>query len=234
MNCASVYESSPAPKSPAPAPGPAALTPKQTLLASGKAIQVAELTITSIPKPVIAAASQPTGITATGSFTLSTDISMTALPTGLLRVIGQGDHPGQPGLWLFPAGNTDKVWVRCHIGNSAVDLVSSTTLPLAINTYYNITVVYDAPSTTAVLYYNGVSKNINGAIAPTGYAPPNPTNFIWNEQNLTAPTIKVKNTYWFNKALSAAEVSTLTGTSSGTTSTYMPEPYTAEKDFAGY
>jgi len=89
------------------------------------------------------------------------------------------------------------------------------------NTYYNITAVYDAPTHTATLYYNGVSKSSSTSIVPAGYVPPTPTNFIWNQQNMTSPTIKVKNTYWFNKALTAAEVSTL----AGTTSTYMPQPF---------
>ena len=222
-------EDSPAP-SPIPASGssgPAALTPKQTLLASGQAIQVAEQTISVATPPTIT--TQPTGITATGSFTLSIDINMTTLPNGaLLRVIGQGVHPGQPGLWLFPAGAGGNVWLRFHVGNSAIDLVTDKTPP-TYNTYYNITAVYDAPTRTATLYYNGVSKSSSTAIDPTGFAPPTPAMFGWNQQNLTAPTVKVKNTYWFNKALTAAEVSTLTGTSSGTTSTYMPEPLGYDK-----
>ena len=230
MNCASVYE-----RSPAPAPAPAALTPLQTLLASGQAIQVAELTITSSPKPVIAAASQPTGITATGSFTLSTDISMTTLPGQLLRVIGQGTNPGNPALWLFPADAGGGGWFKFHVGEANEALLTSGTTPPVYNTYYNITAVYDAPSTTATIYYNGVSKASSSTIVPARYIPPTPTAFGWNPDNLTAPTVKVKNTYWFNKALTAAEVATLTGTSSGTTNSgYMPEPYTVEKDFAGY
>ena len=206
--------------------GPAALTPKQTLLASGQAIQVAEQTISVAAPPTIT--TQPTGITATGSFTLSTDINMTTLPAGLLRVIGQGVHPGNPGLWLFPAGAGGNVWVRMHVGNSAVDLVTGTAPPV-YNTYYNITAVYDAPTNTATLYYNGVSKSSSTAIVPAGYVPPTPTDFGWNQQKLTAPTVKVKNVYWFNKALTAAEVATLTGTSSGTTSTYTPEPLGYDK-----
>lgn len=214
MNCAAVYEGSAA----VGTPGQAALTPKQTLLNSGQAIQVAEQTISVATPPTIT--TQPTGITATGSFTLSIDINMSTLPAGLVRVIGQGVHPGHPGLWLFPAGS-GAVWIRFHVGNSALDLVTGTAPPV-YNTYYNITAVYDAPSTTATLYYNGVSKSSSTSIVPAGYAPPTPTNFIWNQQNMTSPTIKVKNTYWFNKALTAAEVSTL----AGTTSTYMPQPLT--------
>ena len=239
MNCAAVYERSPAPAPKSPAPAPAALTPKQTLLASGQAIQVAELTITSTPKPVIAAASQPTGITATGSFTISIDINMSTLPGQLLRVIGQGTNPGNPALWLFPAGSGGGGWFKFHNGGpdspetNAITLVSDAAPPV-YNTYYNITAVYDAPTHTSTLYYNGVSKVSSSTIVPAKYIPPTPTAFGWNPDNLTAPTVKVKNTYWFNKALTAAEVATLTGTSSGTTSGYMPEPYTVEKDFAGY
>ena len=223
MNCAAVYESSGGSTAPAsggsPAPAPATLTPKQTLLNSGQAIQVAEQTISVATPPTIT--TQPTGITATGSFTLSIDINMSTLPGQLVRVIGQGVHPSHPGLWLFPAGVAGDVWVRFHIGNSAVDLVTGTAPPV-YNTYYNVTIVYNAPSTTATIYYNGVSKSSSTAIVPAGYIPPTPTNFIFNQENVTAPTIKVKNTYWFNKALTAAEVTTLVGT----TSTYMPQPLT--------
>ena len=233
MNCASVYESSgtpgPAttpttPTSPAPAtpttPAPATLTAKQTLLATGQAIQVAEKTISVATPPTIT--TQPTGITATGSFTLSIDINMSTLPNGsLLRVIGQGAHPGHPALWLFPAGTEGDLWCRVHIGNYPVDLVTGTAPPV-YNTYYNLTAVYDAPTRTGTIYYNGILKGSSSAIDPAYFTPPSPTNFIWNQQKVTAPTIKVKNTYWFNKALTAAEVTTLVGT----TSTYMPQPLT--------
>jgi len=207
--------------SPAGSPSPATLTAKQTLLATGQAIQVAEQTISVATPPTIT--TQPTGITATGSFTLSIDINMSTLPgTGqLVRVIGQGVHPGNPGLWLFPAGADGTTWLRMHVGNSAFDLVTGTAPPV-YNTYYNITAVYDAPTHTCTLYYNGVSKSSSTGIVPAGYVPPTPTDFGWNQQKVTAPTIKVKNTYWFNKALTAAEVTTLVGT----TSTYMPQPLT--------
>ena len=47
------------------------------------------------------------------------------------------------------------------------------------------------------------------------------TEWIWNgSSNIPIGAVKVKNFYWFNKALTDAEVSTLTGT----TSTYMPQP----------
>ena len=219
MNCASVYESSGSPATGTPA---AVGTPRQRLIATGQAIQVAELTITSSPKPVIAAASQPTGITATGSFTLSTDISMTALPGELVRVIGQGAHPGSPALWLFAAGAQGTTWFKFHVGEANEVLLSTTTTPPTYNTYYNITAVYDATTQKATLYHNGVLAG-SSTIVPAKYVPPTPTAFGWNDQNVTAPTIKVKNTYWFNKALTAAEVSTLPGTS-GTTSGYTPQP----------
>jgi len=179
---------------------------RAAVLSTGQAIQTAILTITTNPAPALT--TQPTGITATGSFTLSIDINMTTLPNGsLLRVIGQGAHPGQPGLWLFPAGSGGNVWLRFHVGNSAVDLVTGTTPP-TYNTYYNITAVYNAQTRKATLYHNGVLAG-SADIDPTGFKPPTPAMFGWNQQNLTAPTVKVKNVYWFNKAMSAVEVATI-------------------------
>ena len=83
-----------------------------------------------------------------------------------------------------------------------------------------MTAVYNATTGTLTLYKNGVA-NGSTTVASGQYNPSTPTNFEWNQQKVTAPTIKVKNTYWFNKALTAAEVTTLAGTS-----TYMPQPLT--------
>ena len=198
----------------------AAVVATPSVLSSGQEIQKGELTITTSPVPVVS--TQPTGITASGSFTLSIDINMTTLPNGsLLRVIGQGVHPGQPGLWLFPAGAGGNVWLRFHVGNSAVDLVTDKTPP-TYNTYYNITAVYDGTTRQATLYHNGVLTG-SAAIDPTGFAPPTPAMFGWNQQNLTAPTVKVKNTYWFNKALTAAEIKTIASPAGSGTSGYAHE-----------
>jgi hypothetical protein len=51
--------------------------------------------------------------------------------------------------------------------------------------------------------------------------------------------ITVANVYWWNTALTTDQIAKLKIPSSptpgvATTSYYMPEPYTAEKDFAGY
>ena len=210
------YECTPATSSPAPMTA----SPKENLQAQGQAIQTSELVISQATPPIVS--TQPTGVTATGSFTLSIDINMTTLPNGsLMRVFGQGVHPGHPGLWLFPAGSGGDVWLRYHIGNTAIDLVTGTAAPV-YNTYYNLTAVYDATTHTATLYYNGALKNSSSSIDPAGFTPPATANFTFNQQNLTSPTVKVRNIYWFNKALTAAEVSTLVGVS--TTSTYIPEP----------
>ena len=207
MNCAAVYESS------GGSPAPATLTAKQTLLATGQAIQVAEQTISVATPPTIT--TQPTGITATGSFTLSMDINVSASVPGWVCVFGQGPHPRHPGVWInnaaVPGG------IRFHMGAAAADYTSVFTF----GEYFNMTAVYDATSSTLTLYKNGVA-NGSTTVASGQYTPPTPTNFEWNQQKVTAPTIKVKNTYWFNKALTAAEVTTLVGT----TSTYMPQPLT--------
>ena len=205
---------------PAPAPAPATLTPLQTLKASGQEIQKNELVISGATPPVVA--TQPTGITATGSFTLSMDLNMTTLPGAgqWLGVFGQGAHPKSPGLWLAAAGLTT-TWLRFHVGGSGTDYPGTT--PVPYNTYFNVTAVYNAATHTCTLYHNGVKIAENTTIDPTLFTPPTPTNFEWNQQKVTAPTVKVRNVYWWNKALTATEVALLAPPSSGT-STYAAEP----------
>ena len=213
MNCASVYESSGTPSpTTSTTPAPATLTAKQTLLATGQAIQVAEKTISVATPPTIT--TQPTGITATGSFTLSIDINVSASVPDWVCVLGQGPHPRHPGVWINNAGVPGGI--RFHMGAAAADYTSVFTF----GEYFNMTAVYNATTGTLTLYKNGVA-NGSTTVASGQYNPSTPTNFEWNQQKVTAPTIKVKNTYWFNKALTAAEVTTLAGTS-----TYMPQPLT--------
>jgi len=52
-------------------------------------------------------------------------------------------------------------------------------------------------------------------------------------------TVNVGNVYWWNSALTAAQIAQLKVPSAptpgvATTSYYMPEPFTAAKTFAGY
>ena len=83
MNCAAVYERSPAPKSPGPAPGPApapaTLTPLQTLLASAKAIQVPAVDPATLSGTWGAAITptEPTGPTIKYSFTMDVKLEST-------------------------------------------------------------------------------------------------------------------------------------------------------------
>ena len=209
MNCASVYEMSGG--SPVPV-----TTPLQTLLASGQAIQVSELVISSATPPSVT--TQPTGITATGSFTLSMDINVSASVPVWVCVFGQGPHPRHPGVWINNAGVPGGI--RFHMGAAIADYTSVFTF----GEYFNMTAVYDATSSTLTLYKNGVA-NGSTTVASGRYTPPTPTNFEWNQEKVTTPTIKVKNTYWFTKALTPAEVSILASTgTTGTTSTYVSEP----------
>jgi len=200
-----------------------AVNTREKILLGGQPIQKEELTITTSPAPIVS--NQPKDVTASGSFTLSIDINMATLPNGsLMRVIGQGDHPGHPALWLFPAGTGGNTWFKLHIGSSEIALNTHKTPP-TYNTYYNITAIYNGTTRQAFLYHNGVLAG--SAVMAVGFAPPTPSTFGWNQQNLTAPTVKVRNAYWFNTTLTPNQVAMIANsaplTNSSMSSTYMME-----------
>jgi hypothetical protein len=154
-----------------------------------------------------------------------------------------------PGVWwtlfamdghavtLIPDTGTPTLW----------EIVFSTTGPAGTNwtymyrltpgTYYRVGFVVSPPSAPK-LYLTGGSGMTDSNMIGTGAVSHGSTgsDARFNPNNSPLTGIKVKNAYYFGKALTASEMALLgaSGMGSGTTSGYMPEPYTAEKDFAGY
>jgi len=240
MNCAAVYERSPAPapapKSPAPAPAPTTptTTPTSSLIASGTALQVSEIDLGAASVPATNKPTLTIGPVTTG-FSLSMWVKLPATVT--------------PGVWwtlfamdghavtLIPDTGTPTLW----------EIVFSTTGPAGTNwsymyrltpgTSYRLGFVVSPPS-APTFYLNGGSGMTGSNMIGTGAVSHSSTgsDARFNPNNSPLTGIKVKNAYYFGKSLTASEMALLgaSGMGSGTTSGYMPEPYTVEKDFAGY
>jgi hypothetical protein len=101
--------------------------------------------------------------------------------------------------------------------------------PIPVATWVNYTFTIDSASKKGILYVNGVKTS--EFTAPNAFAWPSPpTTWMWNNSNYEQTiSVKVKNAYFFPKALSDGEIATLTGVSSRPTpSGYMPEPYSGK------
>ena len=257
MNCASVYERSPAP-GPAPkSPAPATLTPLQTLLASAKAIQVAAVDPATLSGTWGAAITptDPTGPTIKYSFTMDVNLDST------WSTVAGSAYPvfthagGSPSFYINNGGAAGATWgadatngvliYQATVGGPGGQQMQVYADSFVPGTgYKNIMVVCDG---TDVKYYvNGVlDTNISAASDRTNKTGVKWTTGTWAWAGLNQggpiPTgkSKIRNFYWWsNKALSDDERTTLLGNAATAgslgASTYMPEPYTVDKDFAGY
>ena len=220
------------PATTSPAPAPSAL---QTLLSSATALKVAE---TDLGTAKINPDNQPSfTLTSTPSFSVSGWINApTTIPTNNWLTVFGGNgfymsYGSTPMTLACQQSNGPKV----ASGPQPSNWINAETTPLG--TYHHVVVVVNGA--TANTYVDGQLKQSNW------YAYDNPiktTNWIdspiamsFNQYNKPMSGIKVKKFYWFNTPLAAADVATLyADTSSGTTSTYMPEPFDDSKDVADY
>jgi hypothetical protein len=245
MNCASVYESS---GTPGPAttpttpttPAPATLTAKQTLLASGTKLEPAELDIGALTAPR-AVMTQPTGLTGPANFTVSMDLTIEREPNYWIDILQNvtgstwpldNDNKRKPSIHLsgiesgYPSRSISmslntKPGTAPVDNNFWVDSEENNGFRFTPGTKFNFTATHDATTKKIAVYIDGVKKNEKTMPSAMVYAATN--NFTWRPvAGGNAGYIKVNNPYWFNKALTAAEVTTLVGT----TSTYMPQPLT--------
>ena len=216
----------------AAAPAAAAKTPKQTLLESGQAIQVAEAEISTAPPAFTA----PTGIdTSKVSYSMSMDVLIAQTGPSWRNIMNNGTHDCCDATSRRPAvfitGSDAAPPNRIHIVHGANEDNNKnivTSFAATPGTYFNLTWVVDGGKLTT--YING-TKDSTGTVSGTFNWGTHTPTWKWNQylseyttrtQN-TAGSVKVKNAYWFNKALTDADVTTITAAS--TTSTYAPEPY---------
>jgi len=218
---------------PAPAPAPAPADPKAALLATGQAIQVAEVDISTAPP----AFTVPSGVPTTGavSYSMTMDVNIAQAGPSWRNIMAHGDPDcctettRRPA--IFITGNDSAPPNRVHVVHGATEDNNkniTTTFAATPGTYFTLTLVVNAGAFTT--YINGTADASGSASA----------TFTWNDAaqpwrwnaylaqlpgraENTSGAVKVKNAYWFNKALTAAEVTTL-ATAATTTSTYRPEP----------
>jgi len=216
----------------AAAPAAAAKTPKQTLLESGQAIQVAEAEISTAPPAFTA----PTGIdTSKVSYSMSMDVLIAQTGPSWRNIMNNGTHDCCDATSRRPAvfitGSDAAPPNRIHIVHGANEDNNKnivTSFAATLGTYFNLTWVVDGGKLTT--YINGTKDSAGTVSATFNWGTHTPT-WKWNQYlseyttrtHNTAGSVKVKNAYWFNKALTDADVTTLTTAS--TTSTYAPEPY---------
>lgn len=207
-------------------------SPKQTLLASGQALQVNEVDISASPPTF----TPPTGLTSNVSYTMSMDVNIAQAGPSWRNIMNNGAHDCCDATTRRPAvfitGNDVAPANRIHIVHGATQDNNKniiTSFAATPGTYFNLTWVVDGGTLTT--YING-TRDANGSVSATfNWGSPVQNTWRWNQYLSeyktrtanTAGAVKVKNVYWFNRPLSAAEVTTLT--SSSTTSSYTPEPF---------
>jgi hypothetical protein len=215
--------------------GGSSLSPKDTLLASGQAIQVPEAEISTAPPAFTA----PTGIDASKvSYSMTMDVQIAQAGPSWRNILNNGDPDWPPGTVsrrpaVFITGNDAAPPNRIHIVHGSTEDQNRnivTAFAATPGTYFNLTWVVDGGKMTT--YINGV-KDAKGDV--TGTFTWGTNAWKWNayltqyptRKENTAGSVKVKNAYWFNKALSDADIATLTGAPAPatTTSKYTPEPF---------
>jgi hypothetical protein len=177
-------------------------------------------------------------------FTISFKINSTGTDNSYWREILQNspgtswlnnlpEASGNSPLFFIPPGTwegqqvreVNKVTVR-FFGSDGVGHQAESALPLVANQYHTITVVGDTnkltiyidggnPVTTSLPGGNTLRYRNNGGLNEGN-------KFVWNPNPAPSGIVpwKIKDAYWWPRALTDAEVSTLVST----TSTYMPQP----------
>lgn len=214
--------------------GGSSLSPKDTLLASAQAIQVPEAEISTSPPAFTA----PTGLSSNVSYTMTMDVQIAQAGPSWRNILNNGDPDWPPGTVsrrpaVFITGNDAAPPNRIHIVHGSTEDQNRnivTAFAATPGTYFNLTWVVDGGKMTT--YINGV-KDAKGDV--TGTFTWGTNAWKWNayltqyptRKENTAESVKVKNAYWFNKALSDADIATLTGAPAPatTTSKYTPEPF---------
>jgi hypothetical protein len=141
--------------------------------------------------------------------------------------------------------------LKLEVGHSASDGGDQTEIPVAtgFGKWFNLT--FTVNSTACTMYINGTQVGQWTYTTATGGPPTWPATPAWRWSDAAAASlqngiaantqgsIKVANAYYWPSVLTTAQIAKLSIPSSptpgvATTSYYMPEPFTNEKDFAGY
>ena len=205
--------------------------PLETLLAGGQALQVEELAILKNPIPFTIS---PTGIdTKKVTYSMSLDINVLKEPDGWYCILSNNKIQD----WsIGPTVRRPAVFMSGpKLGARIVNIVHSaggndgifTEFAAKVGTYFNLTFVVD--NGKGITYINGV-KDSKGEWSGAFTWSSSANEWTWNHCNSDI-LIKVKNVYWFNKALTADEAKLIGTKQTSGTSTYAlppknePEPY---------
>ena len=220
----------------APAVAPASLTP---LYSTGQKIQDAELEVGLASVPFFSA---PFGydITQPPAYSMTMDIMVSQTGDRWRNIMEHSPAVGadfpvgaayrRPA--VFVTGNDTApanriMLTHANASSESSSITSINTVPLG--KYFTLTwVVFNG---TMTMYWNGVADPA-GPLSTSFNWPATSQPWTWLQGNYTgnvAGSIKVKNVYWFNRALAQSDLQLIASQykSSGT-SGYVPEPYTTE------
>jgi len=215
MNCAAVYERSPAP---APAPAPAGPTdPRSAVWSTGQLIQGAPLEVNKSITAPIAFTTFPQPAAGTPTYTMSIDINV-AQGSTIWRAIMQNGAPGGTTYVRQPWVNVvaDAGALRLEGGHTSMAGAGQTLFPVAtgFGTWFNYTFTVNSTAYTA--YINGTQVGRYAYTAAEG--PPTwkaVQTWEWSGGN-TLTSIQVANTYFWPSVLTPAQIAQLKVPSSPT------------------
>lgn len=216
----------------APAPAPSA---SASVLSTGQALQTAEIDISAAPP----AFNVPTGFdTKSGvSYTMSMNVRIDQVGNSWRNIFNNGSHDCCDATSRRPAvfitGKDASPPNRIHIVHGSDEDNNRnivTQFAASPGVYFNLTWVVDGNKLTT--YINGIPDPAGSVTGKFNWGSPAQSSWNWNQYlkeyktrtENTAGPVKVKNVYWFNKALTPAEIKTIASSSSGTgTSGYALE-----------
>ena len=207
-------------------------SPLDTLLASGQKLEDDEFDAGAGKRKVTY---QPTIADRTKViYSISMDINIVkAFPeTGLFPLLQNTNN------YSFPIGTTErrpKIWISGsyhadgknrvvvnHVSTNGANESKLLSSEATIGTYFNLTYVVTDGKLTS--YINGV-KDSNGEYSAAFTWSTGTDEWTWNQWNtLGVASIKVKNAYFFNKALTLSEVELIGKKQTSGTSTYVMPP----------
>jgi Concanavalin A-like lectin/glucanases superfamily len=234
----------PPPPPPVGTPAPSAMTTTttavtpllQTLYSSGQKIQDSELEVGLATVPFFSA---PFGYTLgqPPAYSMSMDIMIAQQGDRWRNIFEHGPQDGAD----FPPGQTFRrpavfvtggdnppanriMVVHSNMSNENSSVTTVNTAPMG--KYFTLTwVVYNG---TMTVYWNGVA-DAAGAVSTSFNWPPVDQPWTWLQSSYLgniAGSIKVKNVYFWNRALAQSDLQNIAAQYAGSsTSHYLPEPY---------
>ena len=212
--------------SPSGSPSPAAVTPLQTLQASGQSIQVAPLEI-GTPNSKIPFTNPPTGYATqtTPSYTMTFDIQVDGAHNYWRNIMAHDDASRGPAVFIWPSDNLD--WgnhIQIYQTPNGANSVNGKD-PLVTDGTTWTTITWTVNNGTLQLYTNGVADNSVTLTAPYAWPTPDPTWF-WRDTSRASQSprsIMVRNVYFWPSALTSTQIALL-----------APPASTATNPCAGY